>query len=717
MAQITVRYKPTGQIGMLPEEEFDPAVYEPVGSKGNFITDLVSDLARPFTNTAKKAGAVVETAGLAAASPEFRKKLSGKELTPQETQNLNQYKPFFEEIAKDQTVAGQTGSTLKDLAGIAAYAVPFGRGAGIAQKALLPGATTAGLFETSRPKATVGSVAGAAAGGAIVGGALYGLGKLFSGAKVGLKRAGEATIQSQYNVPRSAGRSMKLRETVQKLSDYGINNIDDIAPAAQRVTGADGTISRVVREAAGRADDVATDDLLRIAKNLVDDPSIVPGQDKKLLLFFKKGLQSLFDNTGPTPNTRANPSNVLDYIRALESKAAGITRGRSSYMIPEGDKALAHAYYSFADELSNRLFKGAGADKIAVNLAQSPQVISELSKVSPKLAAAAMKVKNVSELRSLAAPFVRGAKLAAETEAGRNLATNSVAGAVPGVGKLVQNPLNLLAVPLSTNTVNAGVGGALRSAGEKLPNMAASSALLNVGSRAGGIGGAELVQGATSAQEGAQSMVSPVQAAGQYEQGEDWAFDPNIGTYVSRDGQWAWDGQEWVPNPQASQAQGNYPTEEEFKQAILQDLMAGGKNISKLKAAMDIIHPSSATGSTSQAAMNARNLGTSGLRSLETVEQIVSEDPTVLAKQLTPGKFFSRQFDSALFNTVDSLLRLRTGAQAPETEIRRYMYSMGPTFGDDPQTIQFKIEQLRAALQDAVSNPQMNNQQSLTNPY
>ena len=96
-----------------------------------------------------------------------------------------------------------------------------------------------------------------------------------------------------------------------------------------------------------------------------------------------------------------------------------------------------------------------------------------------------------------------------------------------------------------------------------------------------------------------------------------------------------------------------------------------------------------------------RNLGESGLRTAEQVKSIYERDPTVLTKQKIPGRFFSRDFDNALFNTVDSLLRIRTGAAAPEEEVRRYMASIGPNFGDSPQVVEQKLNNLIADLSSA----------------
>src|SRR3990167_10432506 len=92
------------------------------------------------------------------------------------------------------------------------------------------------------------------------------------------------------------------------------------------------------------------------------------------------------------------------------------------------------------------------------------------------------------------------------------------------------------------------------------------------------------------------------------------------------------------------------------------------------------------------------NLAKTGLKSIENVYKIYEKDPNILTKQLIPGKFASRSFDSALFSTVDTLLRIRTGATAPEEEIRRYINAYGPQFGDSPEDVKFKLSNLETAL-------------------
>ena len=104
------------------------------------------------------------------------------------------------------------------------------------------------------------------------------------------------------------------------------------------------------------------------------------------------------------------------------------------------------------------------------------------------------------------------------------------------------------------------------------------------------------------------------------------------------------------------------------------------------------------------------NLAKSGIRGVARLEEILEVDPNTgipanldpLSKQLVPGKFFSRAFDSALFNAVNAKLRIESGAAVPETEVRRFMKAAGPIFGDSPEVVKSKLDQLKFELNNTL---------------
>lgn len=91
----------------------------------------------------------------------------------------------------------------------------------------------------------------------------------------------------------------------------------------------------------------------------------------------------------------------------------------------------------------------------------------------------------------------------------------------------------------------------------------------------------------------------------------------------------------------------------------------------------------------------------SGVKAIQDAREMYKQDPSLLMKQIVPGHFFSRKFDAALYNAADTVLRLRTGAQANPSEIRGYMERLGPSFGDDPDDVAYKFNQFEQILIDS----------------
>lgn len=142
-------------------------------------------------------------------------------------------------------------------------------------------------------------------------------------------------------------------------------------------------------------------------------------------------------------------------------------------------------------------------------------------------------------------------------------------------------------------------------------------------------------------------------------------------------------------------------TKNKFNQAMLADLVnTGGKNIDKIKAAYEFL--SVEEGGTKETSQRL-NTAKSGMRSVKDVRSMLKSDPSLLTKQLVPGKFFSRSFDAALYNMSDAVLRLRTGAQANDEEIRGYMNRLATSFGDNPADIEYKLKQLEDQFKDIVN--------------
>ncbi len=137
----------------------------------NILTDIIKTMASPFTSVGRSGASALESLKLLATSPAFRKSVTGQQLNPNEIRELSSYKPTFIEQNKTKST-----DYLKDLArqgaGLASYAVPFGKGASIWSKAVMPGAASGGLFEASQPDANVDTVVNSAVTGGVTAGVL-----------------------------------------------------------------------------------------------------------------------------------------------------------------------------------------------------------------------------------------------------------------------------------------------------------------------------------------------------------------------------------------------------------------------------------------------------------------------------------------------------------------------------------------------------------------
>lgn len=374
-------------------------------------------------------------------------------------------------------LAGETAAALAPM-GIASK-IPgasqvLGKGAGALSRIGLSaaeGAIRGGVLGATDPqsqaKELLGKALGGAGTGAVIGGALTGGLEAAKGLAGGIKRVGTGLVASQYNVPRGVAVQQRLQDTVGELSDYGFKTLDQVDEVAPKITGRDGILTKITREAVGQADDVALNtkdvtSVLDVAKNIVDDPSIPIGQDQKLINEFSRDLNGL------TPGKQignAEPFAVFDLAKKYEKKAAELLRYRPERASggSSSDEALGKAYKLMADELKDRLYTQAGADNAVIDVAKHSGLINELKEISPKLAKLVKKAKSVAEIRSLAAPFVRGGELVKSTQGGQQIATSNLGGQATGLGKLVQNPLNIVAMPLSYGPLNANLGAGVRT--------------------------------------------------------------------------------------------------------------------------------------------------------------------------------------------------------------------------------------------------------------
>lgn len=223
--RIKIREKTTGRTGSIDDSEFDPNRFEIIGAQeshpiGEAVVRMGKDIAAPFVRTARNiAGTPV---ALAASTFEKGRTTPGpleqaaRKILPQET------------IENPQAAQNRA---VKDAIIMASYGIPFGKGANLATKALIPGAAVgvAQDIGKERGQITLPSLVESGLLGAGTAGVLEGASKAFSGLKkVGPKieetgavvRRKVAPIRVRGSVY-GAGQEKAIQKTLDELGIVG----------------------------------------------------------------------------------------------------------------------------------------------------------------------------------------------------------------------------------------------------------------------------------------------------------------------------------------------------------------------------------------------------------------------------------------------------------------------------------------------------------------
>lgn len=241
MAAVRVRDIYTGETGTIDEKEMSPR-YEVIDQsntqqvqaqpqKQSFLDRLLS----PFVKTGQNiAGAGFEL-GRAGLSALGNKNVYVNQETGEEVAN-----PFKTRQELEQFDPNSGGNVLKAIleqgvkpsAGVASWAIPFGKGANLASKVLLPGAGVGGLQAFSEEDSTLGSVGKGAlygAGGAALLHGVLGLGKAAVKGLTG--KLPERMMNKTFKEPiKELRSSIKGGETLgKKALDRGVKGASDEA--------------------------------------------------------------------------------------------------------------------------------------------------------------------------------------------------------------------------------------------------------------------------------------------------------------------------------------------------------------------------------------------------------------------------------------------------------------------------------------------------------
>ena len=178
---------------------------------------------------------------------------------------------------------------------------------------------------------------------------------------------------------------------------------------------------------------------------------------------------------------------------------------------------------------------------------------------------------------------------------------------------------------------------------------------------------------------------------------------------------------------------------EQYMEDINNDLATtGGKNVDKLNKIFTTVQsaekeqrkakaPKDSMGNVGKVSAKDYSYAKDGLNSISDLENIIKQDPNIVAKTNAPGGSLPlvggyirnaagvADYDQAAFNTIDTLLRIRTGAAAPDSEIRRYMVKLIPRPGDTPKVIENKLSKLKQSFSETLSLASLDDESNKSN--
>lgn len=343
-------------------------------------------------------------------------------------------------------------------------------------------------------------------------------------ARIGTK---ERMFASAFTIPTKRAKDLRPLETAKKMIDYGVQgNLDELDDVARAVTGSNGIITQVTRDAVGQIPiEIDITDAPKAVKTLGQTLTEVTPDD-----ITKVRLQITMKIPSGTAPTTINAVDAYDLAKQLERQAADLTR-RSTYLTPNlRYEQLGKLYNAAADEIVDSIGK-AVKDADIVSAVKTPETINAISEISPKLAQEFLAAKTWSDIRHLASPFVRlskmidltlDAQLSAAAKLGTSLGTRLGAGVVGyGFGGLPAAALGAAFAPVVEpllQKVTYGLGPKIAtSVAGRMAQMAPVTGAIGAGVRTLGeaVRNAMLIRGIRAGEQPMQPPPRQVEPTGE----------------------------------------------------------------------------------------------------------------------------------------------------------------------------------------------------------
>lgn len=284
-----------------------------------------------------------------------------------------------------------------------------------------------------------------------------------------LSKVGNKLLSSQYGtIGKPIGRKTNPEETFGRLADVGLVKPDDVERVADSITGSGGILNKAVVKATGESGRVDVSDLRQIMTDALENYGVVGKDAKSAQAIFDAQMKKMLGGPKGSLDPTANPSDVLDAMKAFEARIAQKTGKGGNYRLPTDEtESQAKALTLVKDELQDRLESGADVKNIL-----TPQFRNDLIKLSPGnqqwqnyVDNTVMKSKDIASLRSAQAPFVNAKQIIEEADinsmtAGGRVGNATAAGMVGSILDPIAGALANIATSAARTPImrNAGLG-------------------------------------------------------------------------------------------------------------------------------------------------------------------------------------------------------------------------------------------------------------------
>jgi hypothetical protein len=252
-------------------------------------------------------------------------------------------------------------------------------------------------------------------------------------------------LTGQYGtISKPVARATNPEKTFSKLAEIGVTKPSDVERISNAITGANGILNKAVVRATGSSARVNVDGLRQTFTDAMENNGVVGTKAKELTSMFDAQMKRLMGGPEGSLSPTADPSDVLDVMKAFEKRIAQKSGKGGNYRLATDETTnQASALRQVVDDLQGRLESGANVKDML-----NPQLRSKLLSLHPNSAEwqnfvdnKVMKAKDIKSLRSAQSPFVNASKIINEADLNSMTFGGRVGNGANGIRETLMNAL------------------------------------------------------------------------------------------------------------------------------------------------------------------------------------------------------------------------------------------------------------------------------------